>query len=272
MAISINSNLPSLQADRQIIKKSDDLKKSFDKLSSGLRITKASDDPAGLAIAVDLLTNANIDDVAMRNVSDAVSAANIAEGSISSASDIVTRMGELATQASNGTLSSSQRSALNNEYQSLRGELDRLASSTEFNGQQLLSGSSSMSVQAGDSSASSSQLQIAFPGVSSASLGLPTDIATQANAESAIDQTKTATSQLASSRGSIGATVSRLDTAFENLRSAATNIRDAASQIRDADIAQEVGKLTAAKIGQEAAMAIKAQANVTPQLALRLLQ
>lgn len=268
MAIRINSDV----ASKEINRSSENLRKSFGKLSSGLRVNDASEDPAGLAIAVDLLTNASLDDVAQRNVNDAASAANIAEGSLSSAADITQRMADLATQASNGTLSSEQRSALNNEYQQLRGELDRIAQTTQFNGQQLLSGSSSISIQVGTDSSTDSQLKVSLPGVSSASLGLPNDINSEANAKSALDQTKQAVESLAAARGQIGSTVSRLDTAYENLSSAATSIRDAASQIRDADVAQEAAKSLAYRIQQEAAVAVKAQSNLSPQLALKLLQ
>lgn len=271
MALSINTNIPSLQADRQLAKKTDALKKNFEKISSGLRINHASDDAAGLSIGTSLLTDARIDDVGTRNISDAVSAADIAEGAIGSATDIVTRLGELSQQAANGTLSATQRSALNNEFQALRTELDRIATTTEFNGQQLLNGNSSVAVQAGDDGSSSSQLSIAFPGVSASALGLASDISTQANAEASLDSAKTAIGSLAQARGGIGASVSRLDTAFENLRSSSTNARDAASQILDEDIASSAANLTANRIQQQAAAAVKAQANIQPQIALKLL-
>lgn len=272
MAVSsINSNIPSLRVDRALSKKSDELRKTFNQLSSGLRVNSASDDAAGLAIATDLLSNAKIDDVGSRNISDAISAANIAEGALNSASDITSRMGELASQASNGTLSASQRSALNNEYQSLRSELDRISQTTEFNGMRLLGGGTSIGVQAGNDSSSNSQLSLNFPGVSSSSLGLSSDISTQQNAMSALDEAKSANQSLAQARGDIGSGVSRLDTAFENLRSASVNSKDAASQIMDADFAEITSRLTANKIGQQAAVAIKAQANLQPQNVLKLL-
>lgn len=271
MALSVNNNIASLQTDRQLAKKTDELKKNFAKLSSGLRINSASDDAAGLAIATGLLANASINDVGVRNVSDAISAVNIAEGSVSSASDIVARLSELATQASNGTLSSTQRTALNQEFQSLRGELDRISQTTEFNGQQLLNGSTTIDVQAGADSTGNAQLSVSFPGVSASSLGLNTDISTQGNALQALDEAKNAVNSLASARGDIGSSVSRFDVAIENLRSSSTNARDAASQIRDADIADTSAKLTAAKIGQNVAAAVKAQANLDPQIVLRLL-
>jgi flagellin len=275
MAVSgINSNIASLRVDRSLQKNTEELRKNFKQLSSGLRVNSASDDAAGLAIATELLANAKIDDVGSRNISDAVSAANIAEGALGSASDITSRLGELAAQASNGTLSASQRSALNNEFQALRSELDRISQTTEFNGLQLLGGSTSIGVQAGgggSSGAAGAQLSLTLPGVSSASLGIATDISTQANAQAALDEARVAIENLAQARGQIGAEVARLDTAFENLRSASVNSRDAASRILDADFAEVSSRLASNKIQQQASVAVKAQANLQPANVLRLL-
>lgn len=271
MALRINTNISSLNSDQEVNRRTDALNKNYKKLSSGLRIDSASDDPAGLSVAVDMLTSASVEDVGMQNISDAVSAANIAEGGISNASDIVSRMGELATQAANGTLSADQRTALNNEYQSLSSELDRLGQTTEFNGQQLLSGSTSMTIQTGGDASGNSQLALSFPGVNAAGLGLTSDISTQAGAQSAIDETKKATDSLASSQGDIGGTVNRMQVAFANLQSSVVNLRDAASQIRDLDVANESANLTANQIAQQSATAVQAQANTTPQLAMKLL-
>jgi flagellin len=242
------------------------LQNNFKKLSSGLRVNSASDDAAGLAVATELLTSAKIDDTGSRNISDALSAANIAEGAIGSASDITTRLNELATQASNGTLSGAQRDALNQEYQALSGELDRISQTTQFNGNQLLDGSTQIGVQAGQS-----ELSIKFPGVSASGLGLASNLLTQESAKAALDESKAATETLASSRGEIGASVARLDTAFENIRSSSVASQSAASQILDADFAEVSSKLAANKISQQASVAINAQANLQAQNVLRLL-
>ena len=267
MAVSsVNGSSASLGINRTLQTQTNNLQNNFKKLSSGLRINNASDDPAGLAVATDLLTSAKIDDVGSRNISDALSAANIADGAIQSASDISSRLGELATQASNGTISATQRSALNNEYQSLQGELDRISQTTEFNGVQLLGGNAEIGVQAGDSN-----LSLKFPGVSSSGLGLSSDLSTQASAQSAIDESKSAADALAAARGDIGTGVARLDTANENLRSSSVSSQGAASQILDADFAEVTSRLTASKIGEQASVAISAQANLQSQNVLRLL-
>ncbi|MCC6953953.1 MAG: flagellin FliC [Deltaproteobacteria bacterium] len=271
MALKINTNIPSLRSDREISKKTAALNKNFESLASGKRINRASDDPAGLSIALALQTSASVSDVARRNINDAVSASNIAEGAISTASDISARLSELASQASNGVLSDEQRESLNSEFNALRSELDRISQTTEFNGQQLLGGSANFVVQAGTDGSSNSQISVPFPSVSAAGLGLSSNLSSQASARQALDETRAAVDRLAQSRGDIGATVSRLEVANENLRASSVNERDAASQILDADIAEQAAQLTANRIGQQAAVAVKAQANLTSQLALRLL-
>ena len=182
MSLTINSNVSSLQTQRQLGNRTEALEKNFERLSSGKRVNRASDDPAGLAVALSILAEADTGVVAARNISDGVSALSIADGALQSSSDILTRLGELSTQAANGTLSAEQRSALNNEYQALKSELDRIASTTEFNDQALLSGSSTINLQAGTDGSENSQLGVNLPGVSASSLGLADNILTQENA------------------------------------------------------------------------------------------
>ena len=271
MSLTINSNVSSLQTQRQLGNRTEALEKNFERLSSGKRVNRASDDPAGLAVALSILAEADTGVVAARNISDGVSALSIADGALQSSSDILTRLGELSTQAANGTLSAEQRSALNNEYQALKSELDRIASTTEFNDQALLSGSSTINLQAGTDGSENSQLGVNLPGVSASSLGLADNILTQENARLAIDQTKSAIASVASSRAEIGAAESRLSTAFTNLQTTQLNQRSAASRILDADYAEESAKLVSNRIGQQAGAAVGAQANILPQLALKLL-
>lgn len=271
MSLTINTNIPSIQANNQLSSKLKELQKNFESLASGKRINRAADDPAGLAIALDLLANADTGAVAARNISDGVSALSIAEGSLSSAADITVRMSELATQAANGTLSDTQRGALDKEYQALSAELNRISATTEFNGQQLLSGSTSISIQAGTGGGAESQIGVSLPGVSSSSLNLTANLLSQDSARQAIEQSKSAVSSLASSRAEIGAGESRLQAAFQNLKTAEVNQRGAASSILDADIALESANLARNKIAVQGAAAISVQANIIPQLAQKLL-
>lgn len=272
MALTINTNIPSLGVDSSIRTNSKKLAETFERLSSGKQINKAADNPAGLAVALELLSNANSSSVAARNISDGVSVANIAEGSLSSAGDITVRLSELATQSANGTLSSEQRSALNTEFQALSSELTRISETTEFNGQQLLNQDSTINIQAGISGGTESQIALKLKGVSSTNLGLAAlDISTPEGAKAAIEQTKAAQESIIETRGELGATVNRLGTAFKNLQVSETNLLEAASRIQDADFAKETASLVANRISQETSVAVKLQANFLPQLALRLL-
>jgi len=270
MSITINTNITSLRNQRELSKKTSELDDTFERLASGKRINKASDGAAELAIAMGLTESARTGTVAAQNISYGVSAADIAEGGLQAASDITSRLSELATQAANGTLSAEQRTALNNEYQALTAELDRISESTEFNGQQLLSGNS-IAIQAGTTGQSSSAITLTTPEVSAAGLGLTANLLTQEGAKQALQQTKTATQTIADASGSIGATVSRLETAYEGIKTSVLNAVEASSRIQDADIAKEAADLTANRIGQNISSALGAQANLQPSLALRLL-
>jgi len=270
MSIAINNNVSSLNNQRQLNKKTSKLGQNFERLASGKRINRAKDDAAGLAIALQLEESARVSVAATRNISDGVSAATIAEGAMDSASSITIRMSELAQQASNGTLSDDQRAALNNEYQSLQSELDRISTTTEFNGQQLLSGNS-IDIQAGTDGTGNSQINLTTPEVSASGLGLTTDLLTQEGAQQALEQSKDATAELASARSEVGAVVSRLETAYDNLKVSTVNELEAASRIQDADVAKEAAGLTANKIGQQIGVSLAAQANQQPALALKLL-
>ena len=271
MSISINTNIPSLQSQRHSEGASSAMRKDFEKLSSGKRINKASDDPAGLAIAMDLLADASTSVVATRNISDGVSMAAIADSALSTSSDVTTRMAELATQAANGTLSDSQRSQLNNEYQQLSQELNRVSQTTSFNGQQLLSGGNEISLQVGTNGNTASQISMKFADISSGGLGLVSNISTQESARAAIEEVKVAQETLSETRGGLGASVSRLEAAFENLKATELGERDAASRIQDADIAQQSSNLVADRIRQQMSVSVTAQANASPAAAMQLL-
>lgn len=272
MSLTINSNIQSLQIDKQISQKSSQVKDSIERLSSGKSINKPSDNPAGLAVALALLATADTSAVAARNISDGVSVANIADGAVSTAQDVTTRLAELSTQAANGTLSDDQRAALNNEFQALTSELDRISQTTSFNGQSLLAADSSVTIQAGTTGSEQSRVSLGLPGVSSASLGLSgADISTAEGARTALESVKAAQDTLAQARGEIGAGVSRLETAFNVLQTSEVNQRESASRILDVDVAKESSNLVANRIQLEAAVAVKGQANTLPSIAQLLL-
>lgn len=285
MSVTINTNIAALNAQRRLGSTTSQLSKTFEKLSSGLRIVRASDDAAGLAIADSLKADQRIASVAIRNANDGVSLISIADGALSEIGNVLTRMAELSEQSANGTLSVTQRSALQAEFGALASEIERIAQTTEFNGLSLLSGGNQVSLQIGfDSQATS---QISFSGVSGtlSALGLAnsgssalvfsisgaSNAAGQEAARTALDAVKGAISSLTTSRGTLGATESRLNVTINNLQVARENFSAAESQIRDVDVATAAAELTRLNILQQAGAAVLAQANQQPALALSLL-
>jgi flagellin len=285
MPITINQNIPSLNAQRRLGQSTAALTKTFERLSSGLRIVRAADDAAGLAIADTLRADQRIASVAIRNANDGISLITIADGALGEMGSVLTRMAELSEQSANGVLTSTQRSALNSEFAALGSEIQRIAVTTNFNGLNLLSGGQQVDLQIGFNSQSNSQ--IGFSGVDGtlAALGLAaagssvltysinasTTINGQAAAKSALDAVKTAISSLVANRGTLGAAESRLNVTVTNLQVARENFASAESQIRDVDVAAEAANLTRLNILQQAGAAVLAQANQQPQLALSLI-
>jgi flagellin len=286
MAITIGSNIASLQAQRRLGIASDALSSTYEKLSSGQRINKASDDAAGLAIADSLRANQRVASVAIRNANDGISTIAIADSALGEIGNVLSRLAELSEQSANGVFSTVQRSALQNEFTALGSEIERIAVTTEFNGVKLLSGNAALVLQVGFSSGSTSQ--ISYTGVQGtlAALGLAvantsnlsfsingaTIVDGQSAARLTLDAVNTAISSLASTRGVLGAAESRLRVAINNLSVARENFASAESRIRDVDVASEAAELTRLGILQQAGAAILAQANQQPSLALSLLR
>lgn len=285
MAITLGSNIASLQAQRRLGNASLELATVFERLSSGQRINKAADDAAGLAIADSLKANQRVASVAIRNASDGISTIAIADSALGQIGNVLSRLAELAEQSANGTYSTTQRSALGNEFVALGSEIERIAVTTEFNGVKLLSGSSAITLQVGFNSESVSQ--ISYSGVQGTlnSLGLATNNSStlvysitsgsselaQSAARLALDAVNNAIQSLASNRGTLGATESRLLVAINNLGVARENFASAESRIRDVDVASASAELTRLSILQQAGAAVLAQANQQPSLALSLL-
>lgn len=286
MSITLGSNIVSLQAQRRLSIASEALARTYEKLSSGQRINRASDDAAGLAIADSLKANARIASVAVRNANDGISTIAIADSALNEVGNVLTRLAELAEQSANGVFSPTQRSALQNEFIALGSEVERIAVTTEFNGVKLLSGGSELVLQVGFNSGSTSR--ISFNGVQGTlqALGLAAAASSaltyslngvsiadgQSASRLALDAINTAISSLASTRGILGATESRLQVAINNLSVARENFLSAESRIRDVDVASEAAELTRLGILQQAGAAVLAQANQQPALALSLLR
>ena len=285
MPITLGSNIASLQSQRRLATATDALSRTYEKLSSGQRINRASDDAAGLAIADSLRANQRVATVAIRNANDGISTIAIADSALSEIGNVLSRLAELAEQSANGVFSTTQRSALSNEFVALASEVERIATTTAFNGVRLLSGGSSVTLQVGFDSGSTSQ--IAFTGVQGTlqSLGLAAAgssaltysingasiEAGQSASRAALDAVNAAISSLASTRGTLGAVESRLNVAINSLTVARENFAAAESRIRDVDVASEAAELTRLGILQQAGAAVLAQANQQPGLALSLI-
>ncbi len=285
MAISIGSNITSLQAQRRLDQTGGKLSQAFNKLSSGYRINRGADDAAGLAIAESLRAQSRIAGQAIRNTNDGISTIAIADGALGEVANILARLAELASQSANGTLSTTQRSVVSNEFVALSSEIERIASVTEFNGIKLLSGTSAITIQVGTGSGVSSQIgytnqlaTLAGIGLGNASGALvysingSSDEAAATAARLALDAVYAAIYSVGASRGVLGGIESRLSTAIANLGVARENLVAAESRIRDVDVAEEAANLTRLNILQQAGTAVLAQANQLPSLALQLLR
>jgi flagellin len=286
MPINLRTNVPALTAQRNLSVASDRLNQSYERLSSGLRINRAKDDAAGLAIAEALKADARVATVGIRNANDGISIINIADQAIAQIGNVLSRLSELAQQSANGVYGNSQRSALNNEFQALTSELERIAFTTKFNGLRLLSGGGQVTFQVGFDGTSTSQ--VSFQGVAATleALGLAqtgtstpiysiigsTDMESQSAARTALDAINAAIQSVNRNRGTLGAAESRLEVTINNLQVARENFQAAESRIRDVDVASESAELTRLNILQQAGAAVLAQANNQPQLALQLLR
>ena len=286
MALTAASNIASVKAQRQLTVTQNALSTTFERLSSGLRINKASDDPAGLALADILRANTRIASTAIRNANDGLSLAAIQDSALGEIGNILTRMVELATQSANGVYTNTQRSALQSEFASLGSEIERIASTTEFNGVKILSNTQNISVQVGFDSTANSQITIqgvqgtlqalglASSGSSALSYSIinTTSTSAQLASQNALSAINAAIGSLSSIRGTVGAAGSRLQFAISNLQVARENYAAAESRIRDADIAEETANLVRLQVLQQAGVAVLAQANQQPSQVLKLLQ
>jgi flagellin len=230
-------------------------------LASGKRINNAADDAAGLSIAKQLATNVVLSDQGRRNIADANSLLEIADSALNEVSNIGTRLAELAQQSANGTLSDSQRSALNAEFQELAQEAQRITATTSFNGVNVLK-SNTITIQAGIDGGSNSQLNTSGTNADVLTQGLSgLSVTTQTQARTALDQLGSFISNVASSRGQIGGVVSRFNAASNNLASRSENEAAAQSRIEDIDVAEASAKRASLLIQQQTGPALLASAN-----------
>ena len=279
----INTNVASLTANRNLQVTQLAVANSMTKLSSGFRINRAGDDAAGLSIANNLRTTSRSLEMSSRNIEQANSMLQIAEGAGSSIESIVERMKELATQASTDT-NASQRTTLNSEFQDLKSEIDRISNSTEFQGSKLIDGSfSGKTLQIGAGNTSNEQLGVSIGGLTAANLGLASaDISSLASAQAALTQldgsgtgstnSTTALGEVNKTLSKIGSYQNRLGFAQDNVKTSMVNIAAAESTIRDVDMAQEMSRFSKNQILSQAGTSMLAQANQSAQNVLSLLR
>jgi flagellin len=273
MAISILNNIPSLVAQNQLSITQNNLNKTLFQLSSGSRINTGADDAAGLAIADGLGANIAALDQSAQNANSGVGALQVADGSLAQVTTLLDRAVTLATESSNGTVSDTQRSALQAEYVAIRAEIDRIGTTATFNGTSVFT-SSTTSIFLSDAN-SSSQITLTV-GILATSgtggLGLSTDLSTQSSAQTALTQIDSAIATVAATRGTIGASINRLQAATNVINNQVQNLTSAQDGILAADISQVVGNLSRYSILDQTGIASLAQANSTQQNVLQLLR
>lgn len=275
MGLRIQTNIASVNAQRNLRTNSAGLERAMERLSSGYRINKSMDDVAGLAISENMKGSIKGLGQAERNAQDGISFVQVAEGGLSETSNILTRIRELATQAASDTIGDVERGFTNVEVQQLKAELDRIAQTTEFSGTKLLDGSGKsldfqigirgddnnyITFDAGEADAQAGTLEV--DGI---------DVAEKGEARSALDVIDGAIAKVASMRANFGAIQSRMQTTVNNLEVYKENLSAANSRIRDADMAEEAASLARTNVLQQAGVATLSQANISNNLALKLL-
>ena len=274
MGLRVNTNVASINAQRNLASVTERLAGSYRRLSTGLRISTASEDAAGLAISERLRSQVRSLEQAKRNANDGISFVQTAEGALNEVSSILTRLRELAIQSSNGSVSNADKETLDEEFQSLIGEVNRIGRSTEFNGVKLLDGSAtSVTFQVGLGVTSGiDTINVSLSAALSTTLSLQSlDIGSGGVTTTAITNIDAAINTVSGLRGSLGAVQNRLGSTINNLAITVENLSAAESRIRDVDVAFETAQLTRNSILQQASISVLSQANALPQSALRLL-
>jgi len=269
MGMRINTNVPALNAQRQTSQTSSLLNRALNQLSSGLRINRAADDAAGLAIAERFRAQIAQGQQEMENLQTGISAAQTAEGGLSAQQDQVQRLRELAVQASNGTLTNDQRNALNQEAQQILEQINTTAEQTTFNDIELLNNpAGSTNVDLGTEGTARLNVDTS----TTATMNIDTvDLSTAAGATAAIDRLDQASQQISQNRAALGAQQNRYESAINQRSEAVLNQQESESRIRDLDVARGVLEQTRQEIRMQGGLSVLTQANVLPQNALTLL-
>ena len=284
MALRINYNYESISAQRNLSSTQGSFFKAIEQLSSGLRINKAADDAAGLAVSEKLKNQVRGLNQAQRNAQDGISLLQTAEGALNETHSLLGRMRELAVQSSNDTLTNDDRLHIQDEVNALLSEVDRIANSTQFNKINLLNGTTNNATEVLlhvganiESGTNDNEITVSITNSDTVALGVDAlasaiSLTTQSGANSAISALDTAIETVSTTRGQIGAYQNRLDSMINSLGVASENAGAANSRIRDADVAKSVSEMVRTQILQQSTMAVLAQANQAPQMALQLLK
>jgi len=276
----INHNISAMSSYRAVTEINSNVERSLEKLSSGLRISKAGDDAAGLAISEKMRGQIKGLGMAVKNSQDSISLIQTAEGALNETHSILQRMRELAVQSANDTNTASDRTQLQREMDQLRQEVDRIANTTEFNTRKLLSGaysSTALQFHAGANQGQVVSLKIGKVdattlGVGGGAASVGIKVTSQTTAETAIDKINTAIDKVSGERAKLGAIQNRLEHTINNLRVAGENLQAAESRIRDVDMAKEMVDFSKNRIIAQSGTAMLAQANASPQNVLQLLR
>ena len=278
MGLQINTNVAAMNAYRNLSSTQGSMATSLERLSSGLRINRAADDAAGLAISEKLRSQTNGLNQATSNAQDAISLVQTAEGALNETHSILQRMRTLAVQSANDTNTDQDRAQIQKEVTALNSELDRIAKATQFNGQNLLDGSGGaandgkFTFQVGANNDVNQTVSVTFAKADSATLAVDAaDVSTQAGATAALTSIDTAIETVSGQRADLGAVQNRLQHTINSLSVASENAAAAESRIRDTDMAKEMTSFTRSQILQQAGVSMLAQANSAPQSVLKLL-
>lgn len=274
--LSLINNISSLNAQNNLSKTEHSLSSALQKLSSGMRINTAMDDAAGLGISVNLESDVASYNQASRNANDGISVTQTAEGALNQTSAIITRLRELAMESASDGVSNTQRAYIQTEATQLTSEIDRIANDTQYNGTSLLNTTaSSLTFQVGiGSSTTNDQIKVGKVDATSATLlgATALDFSTQTGAVAALGSLDTALDTVSNDRSNLGAIGNRLSDAVSTIATISTNLSAADSRIRDVDVASETSNMTRLSVLAQAGVAVLAQANQQPQVALKLLQ
>ncbi|GID07538.1 flagellin domain-containing protein [Pseudomonas sp. 008] len=282
MALTVNTNVTSLNVQKNLNRASDSLSTSMTRLSSGLKINSAKDDAAGLQIATRMTSQIRGQTMAIKNANDGISIAQTAEGAMQEQTNILQRMRELAVQARNDSNGTADRDALNKEFASMSDEMTRIAQSTNLNGKNLIDGTGgTMTFQVGSNTGATNQITVTLVDTTATTLAVDKatiaitgndTVTAEASTKASIIAIDAALTTINAARADLGASQNRLTSTISNLQNINENASAALGRVQDTDFAAETAQLTKQQTLQQASTAILAQANQLPSAVLKLLQ